>query len=268
MKAAERRKAIEDKILAVGEVDFASLAAEYGVSAMTIRRDIEALESTGSVRRVWGGVIAASKAREPSFASRESGGTEGKTHIAFAAAGLLRRGETLILDGGSTALAVARAIRGHDLALTVLTPSIQVAVELVNEPDTTVLLTGGELRPGELSMIGTEAEEFFDRYNCDTYIMGVAGVDGERGLTEYHRAEGNLKRAAMRASDRVIVVVDAQKLGGVQLLRVASLADVSTIVTDARSDDATLVAARRLGVRVMCIDAEAQHAVAPTFTQM
>ena len=170
---------------------------------MTIRRDIEALEALGVVRRVVGGAIAVpGKDTEPSFATRMADAAQEKIHIADVVADLISRNETLILDSGSTALAVANSLKGRGLGLTVVTPSVLAALALVDEPETSVVLTGGELRSGELSLIGPTAEDTLANYNCDTYVMGIAGVDGKRGASEYHREEGNVKQAAMRSADR------------------------------------------------------------------
>jgi DeoR/GlpR family transcriptional regulator of sugar metabolism len=256
MGAKTRRALIEQRVLDDGEIGFTTLASEFSVSEMTIRRDIDALEAKGVVRRIYGGAISlVGKASEPTFETRSSEAAAVKVHLAKAAVTLLEAHETVILDSGSTVLAVARAIRGANLGLTVVTPSLQAAIELADEPDTTVLLTGGRLRPGELSLIGPEAEETFTLYNCDTYIMGIAGVDAVRGVSEYHREEGAVKRAAVHAADRIIVVADGTKLGRVQLLNVAPLSAISAIVTDGDPDDPTLVAARAAGVHVVCVSA-------------
>jgi DeoR/GlpR family transcriptional regulator of sugar metabolism len=250
-----RRAAVAARIHTDREVDFTTLADEFGVSAMTIRRDIERLEEQGVARRVLGGAIAfGGKSTEPPFAARAADSADEKLHIARAVADLLTPHETVILDSGSTVLAVARALKGRDLGLTVITPSVLVAVELADEPDTTVLLTGGKVRPGELSLIGAEAEDFYLRYNCDTYVMGIAGVDGKRGASEYHREEGNVKQAAMRSADRVIVAADATKLGRVQLINVAPVSGISVLVTDGSTTHPTVEALTAAGVNVVCVN--------------
>ncbi len=249
-----------DRIRADHEVDFTSLATEFAVSAMTIRRDIERLESQGIARRVLGGAIAlGGKSVEPSFATRVADSAAEKAEIATAVADLLTPRETVILDSGSTVLAVAKAIRGRGLGLTVLTPSVLVAVELSEEPNTEVLLTGGKIRPGELSLIGAEAEDFFLRYNCDTYVMGIAGLDGRRGVSEYHREEGNVKQAAVRSADRIIVAADATKLGRVLLTNVASVSALSVVVTDAPPDEPNLTHLRQAGVTVVCVESRTER---------
>jgi len=252
MTVDKRRQHIERRLAEAGELSYPVLAEELGVSEMTIRRDVEAMEAQGLVRRVLGGVIPfVSKAEEPAFESRLLHSADEKRHIAEAVVGLLEPRETVILDSGSTVLAVARGIRGRGLGLTVLTPSVLAALELVDEPDTTVFMTGGRLRAGELSLIGSEAEQSMSRYNCDTYVVGVAGLAGPRGLTDYHAEESAVKRAALEYADRVIVPVDSSKLGKIHLINVAPLSRATVIVTDGPEDHPTLEAARRAGAEVV-----------------
>jgi len=258
-----RRERIEQQVRTAREVNYAELAAEFDVSEMTIRRDVEALESLGVVRRVVGGAIAVQgKDTEPSFATRMADAAQEKNHIADVVAELIGRKETLILDSGSTALAVANSLKGRGLGLTVVTPSVLAALALVDEPDTTVVLTGGELRAGELSLIGAGAEDTLANYNCDTFVMGVAGIDGDRGISDYHQAESRVKRAASRRADRVIVAADKSKLGRVTFVSIATLAQVDTIVSDGPADHPALVAARGAGVEVICVAAQ-RHRTPP-----
>lgn len=253
--AKARRTRIEERVRAEREVGYADLATEFDVSEMTIRRDMEALEALGVVRRVVGGAIALKgKDSEPTFETRIANAAEEKRHIADAVAELIGPGETLILDSGSTALAVAQSLRGRRLGLTVLTPSVLAALELVDEADTTVVLTGGELRPSELSLIGPAAEDTLSQYNCDTFVMGVAGIDGLRGISDYHQADSRVKRAAIARADRVIVAADRSKLGRVTFTSIAALGDIHVIITDGDPQHPTLVAARKEGVEVVCVD--------------
>lgn len=255
MSLEERRTFIERRLRSAGELNYVELAQELGVSEMTIRRDLEVLESRGTVHRVLGGAISSvGKAEEPSFESRLLQAADEKLHIAHAVVGLLKARETVILDGGSTVLAVARCIRGLGLGLTVVTNSVLAALELVDEPATTVFVTGGRLRPGELSLIGSEAERSLDRYNCDTYVLGVAGLDPVHGLTDYHSEESSVKRFALASADRVIVPVDSSKLGKVNLIKIAPLNAATVIVADSPYDHPALEAARRAGVEVRCVE--------------
>lgn len=251
MNANARRERIGEMLLHRGEVSLVDLAEEFGVSEMTVRRDLDVLEEDGVLRKVMGGAIfTGGKSTEPSFHARAAAAAEEKSHLAAIAVSLLKPRQTVILDSGSTILAVAREIRGRKLGLTVVTPSVLAALELVDEPDTTVLVTGGRLRPGELSLIGSEAEDAFLRYNCDVYLMGVAGVDARRGASEYHREEGAVKRYAARAADQVIAVVDQSKLARVQLINVVDTHDIDVVVTDAQDDHPTVTELRAAGVTV------------------
>jgi DeoR/GlpR family transcriptional regulator of sugar metabolism len=157
----------------------------------------------------------------------------------------------VLLDSGSTALAVARAIYGRGLELTVITPSVLVAVELAEEPGTTVLLAGGQVRAGELSLVGPETIEFFGRYNCDTFVMGVSGIDARRGFSDYHREESAVKRAAIRAADRLIVAADHTKLGRSHLINIAPLSAADILVTDGDPQHEVVAAAAACGAEIV-----------------
>ncbi|MDR0366928.1 MAG: DeoR/GlpR family DNA-binding transcription regulator [Bifidobacteriaceae bacterium] len=253
--ARTRRSRIEERIEAFGEVEFALLAEEFGVSEMTIRRDIASMESQNLVRKVSGGAISLpGKSAEPPFEARAEQAAVEKGHLAIEVVKMLEPDQVVLLDSGSTVLAVAKAIRGVNLRLTVVTPSLPVALELVDDPGTTVMLIGGKVRPGELSTIGPAAQEALNLYNCDVYVMGVAGVDAGRGASEYHFEEGAVKRCAIKAADRVIAVVDQTKLGRTQLINVGGFDSIDVIVTDAEPDHPVLASAGAAGVEVRCVE--------------
>lgn len=254
MSASTRRVTIENLLLTEGEVSYSALAIALGVSEMTVRRDIEALEKAGVGRRVRGGAIAVESARdEPPFRTRETRALHEKTRIGQIAASLIRPGQIVIIDSGSTALCVATALRGRELKLTVITPSLLVARALHDEPDTTIFVTGGQLRPGELSLIGPSAESSFLLFNADVFIMGVAGIDARHGVSDYHYGEAHVKKAALVAAQHTIVVADAEKLGKVQLVSIAEFSDVDVIVTDAARDHEALRTAERAGTRIISV---------------
>lgn len=253
MTAERRRIAVRERVLLFGEVNYGALAREFGVSEMTIRRDIESLEDQGVVRRVTGGAIALDrKVDEPPFHARASEASDAKAAMALEVVNSLQSGQTVILDSGSTVLAVARAIRARALGLTIITPSILVAIELADEPGTTVLVTGGELRAGDLSLVGPESIDSLNRYNADVFVMGVAGVDEARGYTDYHRGESAVKKSAIAVSDRVIVVADRGKVGRSALVSIAPIEGADLLVTDAPDDDPVVQDLRRRGVEI-CI---------------
>lgn len=249
-----RRALIHERVVEQGEISFAELSQEFFVSEMTVRRDIEELEKAGHVRRIMGGAIATGgKATELPFATRATLAAPTKNHLGDKAASLIEPRQTVILDSGSTVLAVAKALKGKNMGLTIVTPSILVAVELHEEPDTTVILTGGTVRPGELSLIGPEAERSMSNFNCDVYVMGIAALDAEHGATDYHLEEAAVKRRAAKSADRIIVVADRRKLGRTQLMNVVGLEQIDTLITDASEADPVVSKARQLGVNVLCV---------------
>lgn len=251
MSTHGRRGAIRGLLAERGEVVIADLAVAFDVSEMTIRRDLEELEQRGVARRVRGGAISTvSRSYEPPFASRSEEAAPAKARIARAASGFVDYGETAILDVGSTTLALARELRGRG-GITIVTPSVRAAVELAGEPNTRVILTGGIVRPGELSLVGDLAERTFADLNCDVVFLGVGGVHPEKGLTEYNLDDTRVKRAAIRAASRKVALADHTKLDRICLATIASLQEIDVLITDARADHPALDRVRDAGVDVV-----------------
>lgn len=255
MTSVGRRGAIRGYLADRGEVEITALAAEFDVSEMTIRRDLETLEELGVARRVRGGAISTvSRSYEPPLASRSQEAQSAKARIAVAATRFIDYGETAILDVGSTTLALARCLRDRG-GLTIVTPSVNAALELANEPTTRVILTGGIVRPGELSLVGDLAERTFAQLNCDVLFLGVGGIHPEKGLTEYNLDDTRVKRAAISAASRCVVLADQSKLDRVCLATIASLQEIDVLITDAAPDHRTLVAVREAGAEVVSVPA-------------
>ena len=251
MTSAGRRHEICQRLAASGEVTIASLAAHLDVSEMTIRRDLDALEEQGQLRKVRGGAISVvSRSYEPPFAVRQLADQATKQAIGRAAARLVDDGDTVIIDVGTTTLEFARNLKGRR-GITVVTPSIPVAMELGNEAEIRVLVTGGMLRPGEFSLIGGVAEAMFTNVNCDVVFLGVAGIQAERGLTEYNHYDALVKRAALNAARRCVVLADRSKLDRVTFYSVTPMASVDVLVTDAGVGDRGFEAIRAAGVEII-----------------
>jgi DeoR/GlpR family transcriptional regulator of sugar metabolism len=233
-----------------GEVGFTELAEEFGVSEMTIRRDLETMEADGLARRVRGGAISVvSRSYEPPLAVRATMASAAKTAIGTAAARLVNDGDTIIIDVGTTTLELAKALHGRR-GLTVVTASLPIAAELGIDPDIRVLMTGGQVRSGELSLSGGMAEDAFTAMNCDLAFIGVAGICAAPGLTEYNPDDARVKRAAISAARRTIVLADSSKLGRVAFSTVAPLTLVDVLVTDAPADHPTVLEIAAAGVEI------------------
>lgn len=253
MSTRERRGAIRGFLADRGEVAIAELALQFEVSEMTIRRDLEDLEDQGVARRVRGGAIATvSRSYEPPLATRATEALEAKQRIAAAAAGYIDYGETAILDVGTTTLELAKCLKGRG-GLTIVTPSVRAAAELAGDPNMRVIMTGGIVRPGEFSLIGHLAEDTFSQLNCDVLFLGVGGISGEKGLTEYNLDDTRVKRAALAAASRTVALADQSKLGRVCLATIAGLSEIDVLITDAPPDHPQLDAVREAGVEVVCV---------------
>lgn len=207
------------------------------------------LERSGGLRRVHGGAISVFlSAEETPYGIRalERGGA--KSAIGVAAAGLLADGETVILDGGTTVMEVARSLR--DRRMTVMPLALRPVFELHECAGIKLLLPGGEVRPEELSLTGSFTQGVFSELRFDTCVIGPCGIDAQAGVTTHHLAESVVKRAAITASQRVIVVADSSKLGRVAFGHVCDLAEVDIVVTDAEADEQIVVELVAAGVDV------------------
>lgn len=232
-------------------VSVSDLARRFAVSEMTIRRDLEALEHSGAVDRVHGGAVRAqSRSYEPPFLARATRRIEAKRRIAAAAASLLSKGETVILDGGTTTLEIARAIRGQQ-ELRVLAMSLHVANLLLDQPQITLMTCGGVVRFGELSLTGTLAERAFVDFSFDTYFVSAGGIELNMGVTEYNPEDAAVKRAAFANARRRIAVVDGSKIGATAFARVCPVEGLDMIITDASAPDDKLREIAEVGIEVV-----------------
>jgi DeoR/GlpR family transcriptional regulator of sugar metabolism len=228
------------------------LADALDCSEMTVRRDLESLERSGGLRRVHGGAVSVFlSAEETPYGIRALECSDAKATIGAAAASLLADGETVILDGGTTAMEVARAIRSR--RLTVMPLALRPVFELHECPDIKLLLPGGEVRPGELSLTGSLTEPSFSQLRFDTCVMSPCGIDAKAGITTHLLAETAVKRAAAKASQRVIAVADSSKLGRVAFGHVCDLDEIDIVLTDAGADQQRVEELRAMGVDIRCV---------------
>ncbi len=251
MDVRVRRELVLELLERKERVTVAEVSALAEVSEMTVRRDLEALEREGALKRVHGGAISAvSTSYEPPFAVRAQRAMAAKEGIGRRAAGLLREGETLILDVGTTTLEVARNLQGRR-NLTVLTPSLRAAEILADESGIRLMVTGGVVRSGERSLVGDHAERAFDQLRFDTFVMGVGGIESRAGLTEFNLEDARVKRAALARAQRCVVVADSSKLGRVAFAGICALEQVDVLVTDAEAAPDDLAALEAAEVEVV-----------------
>ena len=253
MLLGKRHQVILDILEEQGSVSVPDLVTRFHVSEMTIRRDLDILERRGFLRRVHGGAITdRGRSYEPSFLSRASVNQEVKQRIGQAAAELVNPGDSLILDVGTTILEIARNLVDKN-DLTIITPSFQVASVLAGNSNIRLILSGGILRPKELSMYGPLAERSFNDYFVDKIFLGAAGVDFKAGLTEFNVEDTLVKRAMLTSAKQVILTVDSSKFNRVAFTAIAPLKIVHTVVTDIDIDPAIVTRLKKENISVILV---------------
>jgi DeoR/GlpR family transcriptional regulator of sugar metabolism len=238
MLAAERRDLLLARLARDGKVVAKDVAAELGLSEDSVRRDLRDLAAAGLCQRVYGGALPVSPAIAD-YATRTTVRPEGKAAVAARAASLVRPGTTVIIDGGTTALALARALPA-DLATTVVTHSPTVAAALVEHPAVDVFVIGGRLFKHSAVTSGAAAAEAAERVGAEQFFLGVTGVHPEAGLTTGDADEAAMKRLLARRAADTYVLASAEKIGAASPFEVLPLAEVAGIITDAPADDPTV----------------------------
>ncbi|MFI6504872.1 DeoR/GlpR family DNA-binding transcription regulator [Nonomuraea typhae] len=221
-------------------VSVSELAHRLGVSEMTVRRDLDALERQGLVRRVHGGAVATrTREEEAAFSTRRAWQPATKDRLGAAVAALVEPGSRVLLDAGTTTVHVAEHLAGR-APLTVAVLSLQAAAALADRPGIELLIVGGRSRPGERSLVGPLALRTLEALVFDCFVLSIGGVHAEHGWSEFSLDDAAVKQAGLRQAARTVAVADATKLGVRAFTRVAPLDAVGSFVTDAAAaDDAT-----------------------------
>lgn len=232
-----------------GNLTVAELAQRFGVSEMTIRRDLKALAALGLVQREHGRAlyppVSPSDAR---FLTRLGEAEREKTLIGRLAADLVSEGDSIILDAGTTTLAVAQALNKPCVAIT---NSLPIATVLLNRPELTLLVTGGEVRGTTHALVGPMARAGFAGFNADKLFLAATGVSIERGLSTDNMLESEVKQAMLAAAKQVILVSHSDKFGQVYYHTFAYWDKVHTLVTDSRLPNNTRQELENLGIKVL-----------------
>ncbi len=228
----QRRNVILSALDERGSVVVNELAEQLDVSLMTIRRDLKNLEEEGALRRVHGGAVTMrGRNLEMIYHVRADFMQAEKVRIGRMAAGLVSAGDSIALDSGTTTYEVARALLDVP-NLTILTPSLHIAILFLNQPETRVVVSGGIARPIEGSLAGELARHAFKHLFVDRLFLAVGCIDAEYGLTETHWDEALVKQAMIASAREVIVVADSSKFGRVGFAQVAGFNHVHKVITD------------------------------------
>jgi DeoR/GlpR family transcriptional regulator of sugar metabolism len=248
--AADRQRAILDKIIREASVRVAELALEYGVSGETIRRDLEVLERSGLVRRVHGGAVGVQSYPVRQYQEREAHRVAEKHAIGQLAATLVDDGDTILVDVGTTVLTFCKYLQGKK-GLTVITPSMQAARLLKQTTDARVIVTGGELQDDEPYLTGCIAEQTIRQFHVQRAFISAGGIDLNVGITDFSDAEVQVRKTMMRCAEQVVMLADSSKFGVRAFSVIGTVSDIDVLVTDAGIHTVIESAIRNLGVEVM-----------------
>jgi DeoR/GlpR family transcriptional regulator of sugar metabolism len=238
---------IIERLRADGTVVARALAEEWEVSEDTLRRDLRELAGEGRLLRVHGGALPISAAGD--LDARRTVATAEKQRVAKAAASMVTAGQTVFIDGGTTAQALCLALP-DSLRATVITHSPTIAIELVSKPHLEVLLIGGRLYRHSVVATGAIASEQIAGITADMFFLGVSGVHATAGLTTGSAEEAATKRAISKRCAETYVLASSEKIGTASAFRVVGFGEVAGAITDT-SDQRAVRSLRRAGLHVI-----------------
>jgi DeoR/GlpR family transcriptional regulator of sugar metabolism len=227
-----RRQHILARVASLGSISNAQAAEEFGVSVLTIRRDVEMLARQGLVARIHGGVRSVTDSNLH-YDERAKHRLSAKQQIGQQAASLVKEGETVYLDAGTTTLEVAYALRRSPLkTLRIATHAVNIAVELAVRPGFTVFLIGGEIFEDTYAATGRAAVQMLSGYRFDRMFLACMGFDPQGGITNARVPEVEVKTAALAQSGWTCLVADAAKWGVTTFARIVPLNGVNAVISD------------------------------------
>jgi DeoR/GlpR family transcriptional regulator of sugar metabolism len=248
MLTTHRKKLLLDRLAAEGQLVATALARELGTSEDTIRRDLRELAAEGKLQRVHGGALPASAALGD-LAAREQVAVEDKVALGRFGAGLVRPGQVVILDGGTTAVQVARHL-APGLRAPVVTHRPPVAVALAAHPGIEIIVLGGRLFRHSMVNVGAAVIGAAGRLRADLFFLGVTGVHPDEGLTTGDAEEAAVKRALHERAAETVVLASPEKLLSASAFLVAPLSSASLVAVPRATPERTVRALRAGGVKV------------------
>jgi DeoR family transcriptional regulator of aga operon len=247
----ERRHRILDLLREHGRVTVEALAGRFETSAVTIRSDLAALEAAGALERTHGGALLSRDDDDRPLAVKSTLHHAEKVRIAKVAAGLIRDGETLILDSGTTTAEIAKQIRKLEgYSLNVITNALNIATLLADVPFVRLIMPGGILRPESNSLSGHMAEAALADLQADRLFLGADGLDPERGVMTPHLPEAQLNAKMIAISRQVIAVADSSKLMRRNISLIARVDQLHMLITDSGANPDVVAELERRGVEV------------------
>ncbi|QCI98931.1 DeoR/GlpR family DNA-binding transcription regulator [Agrobacterium larrymoorei] len=249
MLTSERKELIQQRLREEGRLVAKSFSQQLGVSEDTIRRDLRELAKDGLLQRVHGGALPASPAIAD-YSAREEIASAAKIKLGRAAAKLIKPGQIVFLDGGTTNLQLARHLP-LDLHATIITHSPSIAVELARHPFVELELIGGRLFKHSIVTMGAASAEAISGIRADMFFMGATGVHAEAGVTTGNRDEAAIKRLIAQRSAETILIATGDKLGAASPYSIIPMAEIATLVTEEGLPDTVLQAIKAAGPSVL-----------------
>lgn len=236
MLAIERRNAILEKLQIERRVVVSELSTLYDVSEETIRRDLDKLESEGYVIKSYGGAVLNENTNiELPFNVRKNKNVIGKQKIADLIAPMVRDGENIFLDASSTAVAIAKAIKNKK-DITVITNSLQIAIELLDAPGCKVISTGGVAIESSFALVGQVTDKTISSYFADKAVVSSKGFDLHAGFTDSDERHATNKKSMLKGAKVKILAVDSSKFNRISFAKIGELRDITTVVTDVKPE--------------------------------
>ncbi|SEG67335.1 DeoR/GlpR family DNA-binding transcription regulator [Paenibacillus sp. UNC499MF] len=228
----DRRSTILKQLEMEGKVQVHLLSAEFNVSTETVRRDLDRLEKEGRLRKVYGGAVKVRSDRiEPPFLKRAQMMRDEKASVGKLAASLIRDGETVILDNGTTTLEILRHL-GNRPDVTLITHSVPVLTAAMDMFAGKIIFAGGEINRHYQAATGALTDRLLDQFKVNKAFISVGGISLVDGITDYHLDEALLSQKIMQRAEESILVADHTKFGVTTFARVAKLEEFSMVITD------------------------------------
>lgn len=248
MLAIERRNAILEKLQVERRVVVSELSALYDVSEETIRRDLDKLENDGYAIKSYGGaVINENSNLDLPYNVRKNTNVLGKQKIATLISEMIHDGENIMLDASSTAVAIAKAIKNKK-DLTVITNSLEIALELLETPGCNVISTGGLATGSSFALVGSVTDKTIRSYYVDKAIISCKGINMYAGFTESDERHANNKASMFYMAKTKILAIDSSKFNKIAFAKIGDLREISRIVTDKKPEEEWLQKFEELGV--------------------
>ena len=248
---AERRHRILEILRDQGRVTVDDLDSRFATSQVTIRTDLATLEAAGALERTHGGALLRREDDDQPITVKQTRHHAEKVRIAQVAAALIRDGETIILDSGTTTAEIAKQLRRLEVqSINVITNALNIAMLLADVPSVRLIMPGGILRPESNSLSGHMAEAALANLQADRLFLGADGLDPERGVMTPHLPEAHLNAQMIAISRQVIVVADSSKLLRRNISLIARVEQLHMLITNAGANPDVVSELRRRGVEV------------------